>query len=56
MNFYARLFVVFIIVILLAEIMPEAVNAVLLLVLAGIILGHYTAFAGIGALIQKIGD
>jgi len=44
MKFYATLTVTIVVVLLLAEISPTAVNALLILILMGIVLGRYTAF------------
>ena len=44
MKFYATLTVTIVVVLLLAEISPTAVNALLILILMGIVLGRYGAF------------
>ena len=44
MKFYATLMVTTVVVILLAEVSPSAVNALLALILLGIILGRYATF------------
>lgn len=44
MKFYATLTISVVVVLLLAEVSPEAVNAFLILLLIGIVLGRYTAF------------
>lgn len=44
MRFYATLTIAVVVVMLLAEISPEVVNAFLLLLLLGIVLGRYQAF------------
>ena len=41
---FARLGVAVVVTMLLSEAMPEAVNAVLILILIGLILGHYSSF------------
>jgi preprotein translocase subunit SecF len=41
----ARLGVAVIVTMLLSEVAPEAVNAVLILILVGLVLGHYSSFA-----------
>lgn len=45
LPFYARLALVCLIAVALSEAIPEAVNAVLILILAGIILGHWEKFS-----------
>jgi hypothetical protein len=50
----ARLGVAIIVVLLLAEVIPEAVNAVLILVLVGLILGHYSSFTFMADWLGKI--
>jgi len=44
MKFYATLMVTVVVVLLLAEVSPSAVNALLILILLGIVLGRYGAF------------
>jgi len=44
MTFYALLIMAIIVVLLLAEAMPEAVNALLILLLLGVVLGRYDKF------------
>ena len=44
MRFYATLTIAVVVVMLLAEISPELVNAFLMLLLLGIVLGRYQAF------------
>lgn len=56
MKFYATLLVAFVVVLLLAEISPQAVNALLILILLGIFLGRYEAFQGlITAIARSVG-
>jgi hypothetical protein len=42
-----RLFLAFFLIILISEWMPEAVNAILVLVLVGILLGNWKSFSGL---------
>jgi len=44
MKFYATLALASTVILLLAEVAPEAVNAFLILLLMGIILGRYQSF------------
>ena len=55
MNFYVRLTIAILIVILLAEVAPEAVNALLALLLVGLIVGRWQAFAGLAYIIASVG-
>jgi len=41
----ARLGVAVIVTMLLSEVIPEVVNAVLILILVGLVLGHYSSFS-----------
>jgi hypothetical protein len=47
MNFYARLILVVLVVVALAEIIPEAINAILILVIVGLLLKKSGTFAGL---------
>jgi hypothetical protein len=42
---FARLGVAIVVTMLLSEVMPEIVNGVLILILIGLILGHYSSFS-----------
>lgn len=53
--FYGKLAIVILIVIALSEAIPEVVNAILLLILVGLILGHYTKFTFLTQLISTVG-
>lgn len=53
--FYGKLAIVIIIVVALSEAIPEVVNTVLVLILAGLILGHYTKFTFLTQLIGTVG-
>lgn len=44
MKFYAYLILAIVVVLMLAELIPEAINAFLALLLLGVILGRHTAF------------
>lgn len=57
MKFYATLMVTVVVVILLAEVSPSAVNALLILILLGIVLGRYGAFQElIGGIVGSVGE
>lgn len=45
--FAARLVIVILLAVALSEAIPEIVNAILILILAGLILGHYRQFSGL---------
>ncbi len=53
--FYARIVIVVLIVLAISEISPEVVNAVLLLVLIGLILGRFQYFQGLFKVINSFG-
>jgi hypothetical protein len=53
LSFYPRLILVILLAVALSEFAPEAVNAVLILILAGLFLSHYKAFAVLG---QQLGN
>lgn len=57
MKFYASLLVASVVVLLLAEVSAEAVNAFLILILLGMVLGRYQTFerlfAGITGSIEE---
>ncbi|WP_322510722.1 hypothetical protein [Chloroflexus sp.] len=55
MNFYIRLAIAIIVVLVLAEFAPEAVNAVLILLLVGMLLGRRRSFEMLAAFIGTIG-
>lgn len=55
LPFAARLVIVVLIVIALAEFAPDAVNSILALVLVGIILSGWKDFAGITKIFSTIG-
>lgn len=55
MSQVAKLILAFLVVIALAEVMPEVVNAVLILILIGIVLMRFPAFAGLAQTIGSIG-
>jgi hypothetical protein len=53
-GFYPKLAMVILLAIGLAEIYPELVNAVLFLVLVGLLLGHWSDFSGLAKLLGSI--
>lgn len=53
--FLAKLVIVILLAVALAEFIPEAVNAVLILILVGVILGNWKEFEGIAVLIGSLG-
>lgn len=48
-NFYARLVLAVVIVYMLAQVAPKAVNAILILILVGIVLMRFPAFQSLFA-------
>ena len=50
----ARIGVTVIVTMLLSEVMPEVVNGVLILILVGLILGHYSSFSFMADWIGKL--
>lgn len=55
MNFYVRLAIAILVVLALAEVAPGAVNAILLLLIVGMALGRWPAFAWLANFISRIG-
>jgi len=55
LPFAARLVIVILLTIALAEFVPDLVNAILGLILVGIILGNWKSFQGITTIISSIG-
>lgn len=55
LPFLARLIIVILLVVALAQVAPEAVNAILLLVLIGIILSRWKSFQGLTQIIGTLG-
>lgn len=53
--FYGKLAITVLVVIALSEAIPEVVNVILLLILVGLILGHYTKFTYLTALLGTVG-
>ncbi len=56
MSTITKIIIAFLVVIALAEVMPEAVNAVLILILIGILLMRWPAFAELASTIGSIGQ
>ncbi len=54
LPFYGRLAIVIVIVVALSEAMPEVVNYLLLLILIGLIVGHYKQFAYLNVLLGTV--
>ena len=54
LGFYPKLAIVIVIAIGLAELYPEFVNAVLFLVLVGLILGHWGQFSGLAKILGTV--
>lgn len=55
LPFVARLIIVILLVVALAQIVPEAINAILSLVLVGIILSRWKSFQGLTQVIGTLG-
>jgi len=55
LGFYGRLTVVILVTVALSEAIPEIVNTILLLILIGLILGHYQKFSYMTQLVGSIG-
>lgn len=55
LPFYGKLAITILIVVALAEAIPEVINTILLLILIGLILGHYTKFTFLTQLIGTVG-
>ena len=55
MNFYLKLGIAILIVVALGEAAPDVVNAVLVLILIGAILGNWQEFSGLAAILGTLG-
>lgn len=55
LPFIARLIIVILLVVALSQVAPEAVNAVLALVLVGIVLSRWKSFQGLTQVINTLG-
>lgn len=55
LNYYARLIVAVVVVLAIAQVIPEPTNAFLILLLIGIIIGNAKAFAWMWQLIGSLG-
>lgn len=55
LPFLARLVIVILLVVALSQVAPEAVNAILILVLIGILLSHYKSFQGLTSILANLG-
>ena len=56
LPFYARLVVAVLVVMVMAQSAPKAVNNILVLVLVGIFLNHYGAFNQIFTILSSVGS
>lgn len=56
MNFTTRLVIVIVLTIALAEFAPDLVNAILLLILIGILLSRWKSFSQLFGLIGTLGE
>jgi hypothetical protein len=54
LGFYPKLAIVILLAIAMAEAAPEAVNAVLVLILLGLILGHWAQFSGLAKILGSV--
>lgn len=55
LPFIARLIIVLLLVIAISQIAPEATNAILLLVLIGIVLSRWKSFQGLTQIVGTLG-
>ena len=55
MNFYIKLGIVILLVVALSEAAPDLVNAILVLILIGAILGNWQEFSGLAAILGTLG-
>lgn len=53
-GFYPRLALVILIAIAAAEVAPEATNFLLILILVGLVLGHYGQFSGLATILGSV--
>ncbi len=56
MNFTTRLIIVIILTVALAEVAPDLVNAILSLILIGIVLSHWKAFSALFSVAATLGS
>jgi len=54
LGFYAKLALVILIAVAAAEVAPEVVNAVLILILIGLVLGHWGQFEGLARVLGSV--
>lgn len=55
MNFYLKLGIVILLVVALSEAAPDLVNAILVLILIGAILGNWQEFSGLASILGTLG-
>lgn len=55
LPFYGKLGITVLIVVALSEAIPQVINTILVLILAGLILGHYTKFTYLTQLVGTVG-
>jgi hypothetical protein len=53
-GFYPKLAIVILVAIAAAEANPELVNAVLVLILLGLVLGHWSQFSGLASILGTV--
>jgi len=54
LGFYPKLAIVILLAIAAAEVSPQAVNALLILILLGLILGHWGQFSGLTKILGSV--
>lgn len=54
LGFYAKLALVFMLAVALAEVAPELVNSILILILVGLIVSHWSKFAGLARILSTV--
>ena len=55
MTKFIRFGIAFLLVFFLADLMPQVVNGVLILIVVGVVLGHYSSFEGLANILTSIG-
>lgn len=55
LPFIARLIIVILLTVAISQIAPEAVNAILFLILVGILLSHWRSFQGLTQIVATLG-
>jgi len=54
LGFYAKLALVVLVAVMAAEAAPTAVNSVLILILVGLVIGHWSQFSGLATILGSI--